>query len=61
VPVQQAQPCDGGPAGVGKTAIGSSCDKSELRTSVMAVLGTADKYDDEIMGRWGGKRALDRT
>lgn len=41
--------------------VGSSCDKSELRTSVMAVLGTADKYDEEIVGRWGGKRAMDRT
>jgi hypothetical protein len=41
--------------------VGSSCDKSELKASVMAVLVTADKHDDEIVGRWGGQRALDRS
>ncbi|MDR7418839.1 MAG: YbjN domain-containing protein [Armatimonadota bacterium] len=41
--------------------IGSTCDKNELRTSMMAVLGTADQYDDQIVSRWGGKRAMDRT
>jgi len=40
--------------------IGSTCDKTELKASVMAVLGTADKYDDEIVARWGGKRSSDR-
>jgi hypothetical protein len=40
--------------------VGSSCDKKELKASVMAVVTTADKYDDEIVRRWGGQRALDR-
>jgi hypothetical protein len=41
--------------------IGSTCDKNELKAAVMAVLGTADEYDDQIVGRWGGKRSNDRT
>lgn len=41
--------------------LGSTCDKTELRTSVLAVISTADRYDDQIVGRWGGTRALDRT
>lgn len=40
--------------------VGSTCDKNELRTTVMAVMHTADKQDDEIVRRWGGKRASDR-
>jgi hypothetical protein len=39
---------------------GSSCDKEELRASVMAVLSSADEYDDKITARWGGQRAVDR-
>lgn len=42
------------------TIVGSSCDKNELKTSVIAVANTADKYDDEIISRWGGQRAVDR-
>lgn len=42
------------------TIAGSSCDKAELRASVMAVVATADEYDDKIVARWGGQRALDR-
>lgn len=42
------------------TIVGSTCDKEELKASVMAVVLTADKYDDEIVARWGGQRALDR-
>jgi hypothetical protein len=42
------------------TIVGSQCSKEELRASIMAVISTADKYDDEIMSRWGGKRASDR-
>ena len=41
--------------------VGSSCDKAELKASVMAVVVTADQYDDKIVARWGGQRALDRT
>lgn len=42
------------------TIVGSTCDKNELRASVMGVLSTADQYDDQIVSRWGGKRAQDR-
>ena len=43
------------------TIMGSSCDKNELRASVGAVSYVADQYDDEIVGRWGGQRAADRS
>lgn len=42
------------------TIVGSTCDKPELEASVNAVLAIADDYDDKIVERWGGKRALDR-
>lgn len=42
------------------TIVGSTCDKKELESSVNAVLEIADEYDDPIVQRWGGKRALDR-
>jgi len=41
------------------TIYGPTCDKEELRHSVRAVLHTADKFDDEIVSRWGGKRMSD--
>ncbi|HEY9877944.1 MAG TPA: YbjN domain-containing protein [Leptolyngbyaceae cyanobacterium] len=40
--------------------VGSSCDHIDLNHSVMTVIRIADDYDDEIVVRWGGKRALDR-
>lgn len=40
--------------------LGSTCDKEELKASVMAVIYTADKYDDTIHDKWGGLRAEDR-
>lgn len=40
--------------------VGSTCDQIELKHSVMTVIRIADSYDDEIVARWGGKRALDR-
>ena len=40
--------------------VGSTCDKPELKASVMAVVVTADQYDDKIIARWGVQRALDR-
>ena len=40
--------------------VGSSCDRVELKHSVMTVVRLADTYDDQIVARWGGKRALDR-
>jgi hypothetical protein len=42
------------------TIVGSTCDQPELEASVNAVLAIADDYDDKIVERWGGKRALDR-
>jgi hypothetical protein len=41
------------------TIVGSTCDPEELEASVLAVLETADEYDDQIIEKWGGKRALD--
>jgi hypothetical protein len=38
---------------------GSTCDLEELKASVVAVARTADRYDDDIVARWGGQRALD--
>jgi len=40
--------------------LGSTMDKDELKASVLAVVMTADTNDDDIIRRWGGKRALDR-
>lgn len=40
--------------------VGSTCDQIELEYSVHTVVKLADNYDDEIVARWGGKRALDR-
>lgn len=39
--------------------VGSTCNPPELRSTVMGVLSVADRYDDEIVERWGGKRAVD--
>ncbi len=43
------------------TIVGSTCDKEELRASVMAVAQTADLYDEQIMQKWGGVRGIDRA
>lgn len=40
--------------------VGSTCDKNELKTSILAVLTTADHHDDLIRNRWGGETALER-
>jgi len=42
------------------TIVGSTCQKNELKASVLAVVLTADRYDDQIVARWGGQRAVDR-
>jgi hypothetical protein len=39
--------------------VGSTCDKNELRETVAAVITIADRYDDQIVDTWGGKRGLD--
>jgi len=40
--------------------VGSTCDQKELEASVIHVARTADEYDDRIVARWGGERALDQ-
>ena len=40
--------------------VGSTCDKAELKASVMAVVWTSDQYDEQITQRWGGMREVDR-
>ena len=40
--------------------VGSTCDQKELEASVVHVARTADDYDDKIVRRWGGERALDQ-
>lgn len=40
--------------------LGSTCDADDLQTAVVAVVSTADEFDDLIVERWGGQRALDR-
>jgi hypothetical protein len=42
------------------TIVGSSADKNELKAAVIGVISTADDYDDQIVAKWGGQRALDR-
>jgi hypothetical protein len=42
------------------TIVGSTCDKEELKASAMAVVRVSDKYDDEIVARFGGQRATDQ-
>jgi hypothetical protein len=41
------------------TIVGSTADKDELKASILAVVSTADRYDDEIIKRWGGQRIED--
>lgn len=43
------------------TILGSSCDRGELKASVMALIATADQVDQELVARWGGQRASDRV
>jgi len=42
------------------TIVGSTCEKLELRTTVLTVAQTADQYDDEIVRRFGGQTDLDQ-
>lgn len=41
--------------------IGSTCDKNELRESVINVVTMADRYDEQIVATWGGKRGLEAS
>ncbi|MBI5847160.1 MAG: hypothetical protein HZB31_04300 [Nitrospirae bacterium] len=42
------------------TILGNTCQKAEFEASLFAILSTSDKYDDEIVSRWGGIREADR-
>jgi hypothetical protein len=42
-----------------QTIFAPTADPDEIKHTVMAVVVTADSYDDEIVGRWGGKRGID--
>ena len=39
--------------------VGSACQKEELKASVQAVMLVADLCDEQIIARWGGRRAID--
>ena len=41
------------------TIVGQTCDPEELKSSAEAVALMADEYDDLIVDRWGGTRAID--
>jgi hypothetical protein len=41
------------------TLLGDYLDEEELHWALYAVLGTADKLDDELQGKFGGKRLAD--
>ncbi len=41
------------------TIVGVTCEKNELKASVMAVAMTAGRYDNAIVARWGGRRGID--
>ena len=41
--------------------LGEGLDTDELMWTVMAVANTADEADDQIVQRFGGQRAVDRT
>jgi hypothetical protein len=41
------------------TLLGDYLDEGELSSAMYAVLGSADKLDDELQGRFGGKRLAD--
>jgi len=41
------------------TIVGSSCQKSSLKAAVFAVARTADEFDDPLVARFGGERAVD--
>jgi len=41
------------------TLLGSSCQQNEFKLALTEVLESADRYDDQIVQRWGGRRATD--
>lgn len=41
------------------TLLGDYLDEEELSSAMWAILGSADKLDDELKGKFGGKRLAD--
>jgi hypothetical protein len=41
------------------TLLGASCQQNEFKLALTEVLESADRYDDLIVLRWGGRRAAD--
>jgi len=41
------------------TLLGASCQQNEFKLALDEVLNSADRYDDLIVERWGGRRAAD--
>lgn len=41
------------------TLLGASCQQNEFKLALTEVLESADRYDDLIVKRWGGRRAAD--
>ncbi len=41
------------------TLLGTSCQQNEFKLALTEVLESADRYDDLIVQRWGGRRAAD--
>ncbi len=41
------------------TLLGASCQQNEFKLALTEVLESADRYDDLIVERWGGRRAAD--
>jgi hypothetical protein len=41
------------------TLLGDYLDEGELSSAMYAMMGTADRLDDELKGRFGGKRLAD--
>ena len=39
--------------------VADTVDKEEFKACILAVVQTADEYDDEIVQRWGGQRVAD--
>jgi len=41
------------------SVVGPSCDKDELRACVRTVAETSDRYDDELIAKYGGQKAIE--
>ena len=41
--------------------VADTIDKDEFKSAILAVVTTADDYDDQIVSRWGGQRVQDQA